>query len=156
MEKTVEINESSQFLEDLEMLSAVQGEQFPSFKEETSPDHPQSGLGSFKLQGNPLEQLGLYMKDDDEDLEEEPPQSGAGPPKDLEILSAAHGEELSSFKEETSPDLPQSGLGSFKQQGGNPLEQVGLYMKDHDEDLEEELPQNAAGHSNDVEEGEID
>ncbi|MED6135580.1 hypothetical protein PIB30_117831 [Stylosanthes scabra] len=158
MEKTVDINESSQFLEDLEMLSAVQGEQFPSYIEEASPDHPQSRLGSFKLQGNPLEQLGLYMKDDDEDLEEELPQGAAGPPKDEETASAAHGKHLPSFKEETNPDHPESGFDSSKQQEGNPLENLGLYMKDDDEDFEEEPPQSqsAAGKSNDVEEGEID
>ncbi|XP_061359793.1 transcription factor GTE10-like [Gastrolobium bilobum] len=83
MEKTVYIDESSQFLEDLEMLSAVGDEHIPSFKEETSPEHSQNGLG-FKLQGNPLEQLGLYMKVDDEDEEEEPPQSAAGPSNDVE------------------------------------------------------------------------
>lgn len=84
MEKTVEINESSQFFEDLEMLRAVNDEHLPSFTEETSPDHLQNGLGSFKLQGrsNPLEQLGLYMKvDDEEEEEEEPPQNAPGPPQ---------------------------------------------------------------------------
>lgn len=84
MEKTVDINENSQFLEDLEMLSAVQGEHLPSFKEETTPDDLQR-LGSFNLPGNPLEQLGLYMKVDDEDEDEEPPpQSAAGPSNDVE------------------------------------------------------------------------
>ncbi|KAJ6375413.1 hypothetical protein OIU77_000403 [Salix suchowensis] len=81
MEKTVDINENSQFMEDLEMLRTAPDEQsvyerLPSFIEETSPDHSQNGLGSFKLQGsNPLEQLGLYMKEEDEDEEEvaEPP-----------------------------------------------------------------------------------
>ena len=84
MEKTVDINESGQFLEDLEMLRAVHGEHLPCFTEETSPDHPQNGLGSFKLQGNPLEQLGLYMKVDDEEEEEEPPQSAPAPANDVE------------------------------------------------------------------------
>nr|KYP65314.1 Bromodomain-containing protein DDB-G0270170 [Cajanus cajan] len=86
MEKTVDINESSQFLEDLEMLSGVQDEHLPNFIEERSPDLPENGLGSFKLQGscNPLEQLGLYMKVDDEDEEEEPPQSTAGKTNDVE------------------------------------------------------------------------
>nr|XP_004500666.1 transcription factor GTE10-like [Cicer arietinum] len=83
MEKTVEINESCQFLEDLEMLSAVHDENAPIFKE-ASPDHHQNGFGGIKLQGNPLEQLGLYMKVDDEDEEEELPQSAAGPSKDVE------------------------------------------------------------------------
>ncbi|KAK7260637.1 hypothetical protein RIF29_26857 [Crotalaria pallida] len=41
MEKTVEINENSQFLEDLEMLRAVSTEQLPSSVDETSPDHSQ-------------------------------------------------------------------------------------------------------------------
>ncbi|XP_047157257.1 transcription factor GTE10-like isoform X1 [Vigna umbellata] len=85
MEKTVDINESSQFLEDLEMLSAVHDEPMPSFKEETSADLPQNGLGMINLQGNPLEQLGLYMKDDEEEEEEELPLSGAaGPSNDVE------------------------------------------------------------------------
>lgn len=81
MEKTVEI-ENSQFMEDLEMFRAVDDEHVPNFTEETSPEHSQNELarlGSFKLQGssNPLEQLGLFMKADDDIEEEEiePPQS---------------------------------------------------------------------------------
>jgi len=74
MEKTVEINENSRLLEDLEMLRAVPAEQLPSSVDETSPDHSQDGLGSFKFgSSNPLEQLGLYIKPDDEDDEAEPP-----------------------------------------------------------------------------------
>ncbi|KAK7373405.1 hypothetical protein VNO80_06812 [Phaseolus coccineus] len=74
MEKTVEINENSRLLEDLEMLRAVPAEQLPSSVDETSPDHSQDGLGSFKFgSSNPLEQLGLYIKADDEDEEGEPP-----------------------------------------------------------------------------------
>lgn len=70
MEKTVEINENSKFLEDLEMLTAVPTDQLHSSVDETSPDHSQDGLGSFKLGGsNPLEQLGLYMKVDDDEEE---------------------------------------------------------------------------------------
>ncbi|KAJ7945737.1 Transcription factor like [Quillaja saponaria] len=89
MEKTVEINENSQFLEDLEMLRTVNEEHLPSFAEEISPDHPQNGLGSFKLQGssNPLEQLGLYMKVDEDDEEEEvgpPPKPASEPQNDVE------------------------------------------------------------------------
>uniref|UniRef100_A0A5B6ZTT8 Putative transcription factor GTE10 n=1 Tax=Davidia involucrata TaxID=16924 RepID=A0A5B6ZTT8_DAVIN len=74
MEKTVDINENCQFLEDLEMLRAVPDEHLQSLIDETSPDHSQNGLGSFKLQGssNPLEQLGLYMKVDEEEEEGEP------------------------------------------------------------------------------------
>ncbi|KAG9158266.1 hypothetical protein Leryth_000391 [Lithospermum erythrorhizon] len=80
MEKTVEINENSRFLEDLEMLSgSLPLEHLPSsIEEETSPDDSQDGLGSFKFGGsNPLEQLGLYMKVDDD--EEEPDATTNGP-----------------------------------------------------------------------------
>lgn len=70
----MEINENSRFLEDLEMLSNVPPEQLPSSVDETSPEHSQDGFGTFKFGGsNPLEQLGLYMKVDDEDEEAEPP-----------------------------------------------------------------------------------
>ncbi|KAJ6374445.1 hypothetical protein OIU78_030046 [Salix suchowensis] len=88
MEKTVDINENSQFMEDLEMLRAAHDEQLPSFVEETSPDLSLNRLGSFKLQGsnNPLEQLGLYMKEDDDDDEEvvEPSPSVPERAKDVE------------------------------------------------------------------------
>ncbi|XP_020083050.1 transcription factor GTE9-like [Ananas comosus] len=71
MEKTVEINEGSLFLKDLEMLRTVAGEHVPSSVGETSPTHSHEGLVGFKLGGsNPLEQLGLYMKVDDEEEEE--------------------------------------------------------------------------------------
>lgn len=73
IEKTVEINENSRFLKDLEMLRTAPAEQLPSFVDETSPDHSQDGLGGFKFGGsNPLEQLGLYMKVDEEEEEGEP------------------------------------------------------------------------------------
>jgi hypothetical protein len=90
MEKTVDINENCQFMEDLEMLRiAHHDEQLPSFIEETSPDLSQNCLGSFKLQGssNPLEQLGLYMKEDDDEEEEvvePPPPSVPERAKDVE------------------------------------------------------------------------
>ncbi|GLU11420.1 hypothetical protein SLE2022_281680 [Rubroshorea leprosula] len=74
MEKTVEINENCRFLQDLEMLRSGPAEQLPSSVDETSPDHSQDGLGSFKFgSSNPLEQLGLYMKEDEEEEEGEPP-----------------------------------------------------------------------------------
>ncbi|XP_077229903.1 transcription factor GTE10-like isoform X2 [Tasmannia lanceolata] len=77
MEKTVEINENCQFLKDLEMLGSVPPEHLPSSVDETSPDHCQDAMG-FKLMGsNPLEQLGLYMKVDDEEDEECEPDSAA-------------------------------------------------------------------------------
>ncbi|XP_017258321.1 transcription factor GTE8 isoform X2 [Daucus carota subsp. sativus] len=73
MEKTVEINGTSRFLEDLEMLRTVPSEQVPSSVDEASPDE---SLDCFKFEGsNPLEQLGLYMKVDDEDEEIEPPSN---------------------------------------------------------------------------------
>ncbi|KAA0056242.1 transcription factor GTE8 isoform X1 [Cucumis melo var. makuwa] len=73
IEKTVIIDENSQFLEDLEMLRTAPAEQLPSSGDETSPDHSQDGLGSFKFVGsNPLEQLGLFIKADEEDEEIEP------------------------------------------------------------------------------------
>ncbi|XP_043723847.1 transcription factor GTE9-like [Telopea speciosissima] len=86
MEKTVEINENCQFLEDLEMLRGAPTKHLPSSIDETSPDHSQDGIGCFTLQGNsnPLEQLGLYMKVDDDDEEEGEPQSVPDPVKDVE------------------------------------------------------------------------
>ncbi|KAI4366913.1 hypothetical protein MLD38_022715 [Melastoma candidum] len=71
MEKTVHIDESSSFLEDLEMLKAAAPvENLPSSADETSPDHTLDGFGSFKLGGtNPLEQLGLFMKEEEEEEE---------------------------------------------------------------------------------------
>lgn len=87
MEKTVDINENSQFMEDLEMLRAAHDENLPSLTKEMSPEHSQDTFSSFKLQGsNPLEQLGLYMKVDDEDEEEEgePPKSDPEPANDVE------------------------------------------------------------------------
>lgn len=73
MEKTVEINENSRFLEDLELLRAAPAEHLPSSVDETSPDHSQDGLSGFRFVGsNPLEQLGLYMKVDDEEEDGEP------------------------------------------------------------------------------------
>ncbi|KAK6267196.1 hypothetical protein QUC31_018033 [Theobroma cacao] len=84
MEKTVEINENSRFLEDLDMLRAAPVEHLPSSVDETSPDHSQDGLGSFKFgSSNPLEQLGLYMKQDEEEEEGEPP-SIQNPVNDVE------------------------------------------------------------------------
>eukprot|EP01018_Ginkgo_biloba_P016486 Gb_04671 [translate_table: standard] len=70
MEKTVEIDENSQILKDLEMLRYAPPEHIPSSGDETSPVHSLEGLGNFTLQGgNPLEQLGLFMKLDEEEEE---------------------------------------------------------------------------------------
>ncbi|XP_062195387.1 transcription factor GTE9-like isoform X2 [Phragmites australis] len=68
MERTVEINEGSLFLKDLEMLGSASGEQIPSSVGGRSPTHMPEALG-FQLGGNPLEKLGLYMKNDEEDEE---------------------------------------------------------------------------------------
>lgn len=85
MEKTVDINENSQLMEDLEMLRTAQDEQVAGFLEETSPEHSQNGLGSFKLKGsNPLEQLGLFMKEDDEEEEEVELPKSISEPVDVE------------------------------------------------------------------------
>ncbi|XP_071734170.1 transcription factor GTE9-like [Rutidosis leptorrhynchoides] len=67
MEKMVEINDNSQFLEDLEMLTVAPAEPLQNFTDESSVD----GF-NFTGKGNPLEQLGLYMKDDDEEEEDDP------------------------------------------------------------------------------------
>ncbi|KAL4369346.1 hypothetical protein GQ457_05G019230 [Hibiscus cannabinus] len=46
--KTIEINENARFLEDLEILRAALADQLPSSVDETSPNHSQEGLGSFR------------------------------------------------------------------------------------------------------------
>ncbi|CAL5008748.1 unnamed protein product [Urochloa decumbens] len=68
MEKTVDINEGSLFLKDLEMLGSVTGEQMANSVGEMSPTDMPEALG-FQMGGNPLEKLGLYMKNDEEDDE---------------------------------------------------------------------------------------
>uniref|UniRef100_A0A804LMA3 Uncharacterized protein n=2 Tax=Zea mays TaxID=4577 RepID=A0A804LMA3_MAIZE len=59
MEKTIDINEGSHFLKDLEMLGSVTGEQIPNLVGETSP--------GFQMGSNTLEKLGLYVKNDEDD-----------------------------------------------------------------------------------------
>ncbi|KAJ0785421.1 putative chromatin remodeler Bromodomain family [Helianthus annuus] len=69
MEKMVDINDNSRFLEDLEMLSVAP----------TEPLLDENSVDCFDMnrKGNPLEQLGLYMKNDDEDEEDgDPPAMG--------------------------------------------------------------------------------
>lgn len=88
MEKTVEINESTLFLKDLDVLRTVPGEHLPNSVGETSSDHSPEDISGFKLGGsNPLEQLGLYMKvdDDDEDEDVEPNGATANDAEDGEI-----------------------------------------------------------------------
>jgi hypothetical protein len=72
MEKTVEIDENSEILKDLERLRSVPIEQvLGSSGEEGSPNGGSSdGLPTYPLQGgNPLERLGLFMKDDEDEDE---------------------------------------------------------------------------------------
>ncbi|XP_010485368.1 PREDICTED: transcription factor GTE9 isoform X3 [Camelina sativa] len=66
MEKSVEINENPRFLNDLELLKTVNTDHLTNLRE---VGHDSDWLGVFGFGGsNPLEQLGLYMKhDDDED-----------------------------------------------------------------------------------------
>lgn len=68
MEKSVEINESSRFFKDLELLkTTTRREQMRITREEDGFDV--LGFGG----SNPLEQLGLFMKHEDEDEEETEP-----------------------------------------------------------------------------------
>lgn len=72
MERTVEINDNLH-LKDLEMLGTATTEHIVSSVDETSPEHSQDGMPSFLPgSGNPLEQLGLFMKADEEEEEEDP------------------------------------------------------------------------------------
>ena len=65
------MNENCLILKDLEMLGT---EHIPSSFDEISPDLSQDAMGGFKLRGsNPLEQLGLFMKVDDEEEDEGEP-----------------------------------------------------------------------------------
>ncbi|KAL1211259.1 Transcription factor GTE11 [Cardamine amara subsp. amara] len=70
MEKSVEINENSRFLKDLELLKTVNTDQLTNLGEVGSDC---DGLGVFGLGGsNPLEQLGLFMKHDEDEDEADP------------------------------------------------------------------------------------
>ncbi|XP_020887815.1 transcription factor GTE11 isoform X2 [Arabidopsis lyrata subsp. lyrata] len=66
MEKSVEINENTRFLKDLELLKTVKTDQLRNLRDVGSDS---DGLEVFGFGGsNPLEQLGLFMKhDEDED-----------------------------------------------------------------------------------------
>ncbi|KAL1197983.1 Transcription factor GTE8 [Cardamine amara subsp. amara] len=181
MEKTVEINENSRFLEDLEMLSSSAPEQLPSSADETSPERPLDALGSFNLRGsNPLEQLGLYMKQDDDEEEPEAPVvpkperpldalgsfnlGGSNPLEQLGLYMKQDDDDDEEEPEapavpkpdETSSERPLDALGSFNLNGSNPLEQLGLYMKQDDDEEEEHEAPAVPNLANDVEEGEID
>ncbi|CAI9757357.1 unnamed protein product [Fraxinus pennsylvanica] len=77
MEKTVDINDNSLFMEDLEMFRASPDVNSHGVIEETNLDYSQNGLGRFKFRSrsNPWEQLGLYMKMDEEEEDEVKPQT---------------------------------------------------------------------------------
>ncbi|CAM6090281.1 unnamed protein product [Calypogeia fissa] len=68
MERTVEIDENSEVLKDLEMLRS---KALDSSGDDASPDSDTpAGMNPFSLQGgNPLHQLGLYIKEDDDEEE---------------------------------------------------------------------------------------
>ncbi|WZY96641.1 hypothetical protein YC2023_068970 [Brassica napus] len=71
MEKSVEINENSRFFKDLELLKTT-----TQTREQTriTREEEEDGLGCFGFGGsNPLEQLGLFMKHEDDDEEETEP-----------------------------------------------------------------------------------
>ncbi|XP_078166242.1 transcription factor GTE11-like isoform X2 [Carex rostrata] len=79
MEKTVEIDEGNFFMRDLEMLRTVP-EHIASSVGETSPMDVQEGIGTGFIPGtNPLEQLGLFMKVDDEEEDEPEPETETEP-----------------------------------------------------------------------------
>jgi hypothetical protein len=82
MEKTVEINDNLH-PKDLEMLGTATAEHIVSSVDETSPERSQDSMPGF-LPGpvNPLEQLGLFMKVDDEEEDDEPSSVPTG--KDAE------------------------------------------------------------------------
>lgn len=66
----MEINEGNLFLKDLEMLRTAPGKHINGSVNEGNPDLS-NGMDDFKLGGsNPLEQLGLYMKADDDEEED--------------------------------------------------------------------------------------
>lgn len=72
----MEMNENSRFLEDLEMLRSEQvvvGDTSIDDEERRADELEQEevGFGSFKFgSNNPLEQLGLYMKMDEDEEED--------------------------------------------------------------------------------------
>lgn len=70
IEKTVEINDC-RILNDLEMLGTATVAEMPMSNNEKSLGYSLDDIGGFRLGGsNPLEQLGLFMKMDDEEEEE--------------------------------------------------------------------------------------
>lgn len=83
MEKMVDINDNSRFLEDLEMLTVAPAEPLPNFIDDSGADGFLDPLGSFNFtgKGNPLEQLGLYMKDEEEEEDDDDVEPRGAPPR---------------------------------------------------------------------------
>ncbi|KAM0842837.1 hypothetical protein ACQ4PT_058095 [Festuca glaucescens] len=104
MERTVEINDNVH-PKDLEMLGTATTEHIVSSVDETSPEHSQDGMPSFLPgSGSMLEKLGLFMKvDDEEDEEEEPsvPSSKDGEEEEPSVPSSKDGKE-------EEPNVPSS------------------------------------------------
>ncbi|CAF2126743.1 unnamed protein product [Brassica napus] len=75
----------------------------------------------------------------------------------LEITGLPHAlASQSTSVDETSPQRGLDTLGSFNFRGINPLEQLGLYMKQDEDEEEPEAPPNVPRLAADMEEGEID
>lgn len=71
MERTVEINDNLH-LKDLELLGTATTEHIVSSVDETSPERSQDGMAGYHPGAvNPLEQLGLFIKVDDEEDDEQ-------------------------------------------------------------------------------------
>lgn len=71
MEKTVEMDETDDFMKDLQMLGSVPADRLSNVCE-FSPSHSQEGSTILPFNcTNPLQQLGLFMKEDDEEDEQE-------------------------------------------------------------------------------------
>lgn len=71
MERTVEINDNLH-LKDLELLGTATTEHIVSSVDETSPERSHDGMAGYHPGAvNPLEQLGLFIKVDDEEDDEQ-------------------------------------------------------------------------------------
>lgn len=78
MEQSVELNENAKFLKDLELLKTVNTDHLTNAMDEDGPDVCHDRLRSFSFGGsNPLEQLGLFMKHDEDEEEADPLTSPA-------------------------------------------------------------------------------
>ncbi|CDY48139.1 BnaCnng15810D [Brassica napus] len=144
LEKTVEIDEGRRFMEDLEMLRATgaEGDQLPTFMEEMSPKRSPDMLGSFKMEGNsnPLEQLGLYMKmDEDEDDEEDEPHFSQGEVDEQtldrkeRLMLSPHGVER---EDQLDNGNKKPASQRAQQDGGNQEDEKSINQKEGEEQIE--------------------